>query len=319
MVGSYLVPRRIEFLVTNMCNGRCRHCYAQKYAAVQPRHVDEFFAVDIVRRVGEEYDVESVMTFGGEPMLFPDLVCSIHGEATKQEIPSRQLITNGYWSDSSERTREIAMNLAVAGVNDITFSVDAFHQEHIPLDRVKDTVRLCLEAGIEDLSLSPCWLVSEDNDNRYNLETASILEELAELSVRVSGGNVVEPEGEAVVNLNEFMPSRVSLPSGKCGDLPYTEPLDRMTCISVETDGRVSICDELFITDSPETDILSAIRDYDPYERPETKAIIEHGMEALLELASSMGVKPDPEGYYTVCQMCTDIRKRILNKRFHAR
>ena len=45
-----------------------------------------------------EYNIESVMTFGGEPLLYPDTVYEIHKAATEINIPKRQLITNGYFS-----------------------------------------------------------------------------------------------------------------------------------------------------------------------------------------------------------------------------
>ena len=314
MKNRYLEPRRIEFLVTYLCNGRCIHCYSTKQSDGYPLHIDSPLAVDIVENVGRVFDVESVMTFGGEPMLFPEVVYSIHREATRQEVSSRELITNGCWSDDIRVVREIADGLEDCGVNQISFSVDAFHQEHIPIGRVRAAIESCLEAGIEDLALNPCWLVSEDDDNEYNRETRSILDELSRLSVRVSGGNVVEPSGLALVNLAAFLPPRERLPPGRCGDMPYTEPLDSVSCISVEPDGRVAVCDELYLGDASESDILRLIEGYDPFEVPEMRAIIEGGVEGLASLATARGVEPDPEGYYSVCHMCTDLRWRLRTR-----
>jgi len=311
MKNRYLEPRRIEFLITYLCNGSCIHCYSTNQSDGHPLHIDSPLAVDIVEKVGRVFDVESVMTFGGEPMLFPEVVYSIHREATRQEVPSRALITNGCWSDDIRVVREIADGLEDCGVNQISFSVDAFHQEHIPIGRVRAAIESCLESGIEDLALNPCWLVSEEDDNEYNRRTRSILDELSGLPVRVSGGNVVEPSGLALTNLGEFLPPRKSLPAGRCGDMPYTEPLDHVSCLSVEPDGRVAICDGLYLGDASESDILRLIEGYDPFEVPEMRAIIEGGVEGLASLATAKGVMPDPEGYYSVCHMCTDLRWRL--------
>ena len=307
----YLVPKRIEFIVTNLCNSKCRHCYAQKQAPGGHLHVDESLALGVVRDVCARYDVESVMTFGGEPMLYPGVVCSIHREASRNGVPSRQLITNGNWAARGESTRELAFRLAASGVNDVTFSVDSFHQEHIPLEVVRETIEMCQEAGIEDVSLNPCWLISEEDDNVYNRGTRLILEELEGLSLRVSRGNVVEPEGEAIVNLREFMPPKAKIPQGSCGDVPYADPLDRVTSISMEPDGRIAVCNDLYIGDASEKDILSIIESYDPFGRPETKALVEDGVAGLMDWALSKGVKPDPEGYYSICHMCVDLRRRV--------
>jgi len=311
---KFLYPARIEFIVTNLCNGKCRHCYATKQSEGYPEHIDEALAVDIVRKVGQRYEVESVMTFGGEPMMFPDVVSSIHGEAARLGIPSRELITNGCWSDSPRGTRLLAEKMAGSGVNDIHFSVDAFHQEHIPLDRVRDAVESCIEAGVEGVTLSPCWLVSEDDDNEYNRSTRVILRELSDLPVKISQGNIVEPDGLAIKFLLEFLPPKVKFPTGRCGDIPYTEPLDGLRCISVEPDGRIAVCNDLYIGDAEETDILEIIESYDPHEVPEIKTIVENGLKGLAGWAKKRGIEPDPKGYYNVCHMCTDLRRRASNQ-----
>lgn len=315
-MSEYIVPKRLEFLVTYLCNGKCRHCYATKHRRGFPKHVDKALAIDIVRKVGERYDVESVMTFGGEPLLFPDITCSIHREVTELGIPRREVITNGYWSNNVQRIREIAKNLAECGINEISVSVDAFHQEHIPLNIVRKAVKSCLEAGIEDIAWNPCWVNSEDDNNSFNRKTRTILKELEGLPVRVSTGNILEPKGLALVNLREFLPPKKKTPLGKCGDMPYTEPLDRVTSMSVEPDGRIAVCNEFHIGNASETDILNILESYNPLEIPEMKAIVEKGMKGLVDWAKKKGVEPNHEGYYSVCHMCTDIRKRIRESQY---
>ena len=34
-------------------------------------------------------------------------------------------------------------------------------------------------------------------------------------------------------------------------------------------------------------------------------------MKALVELARQKGVEPDPEGYYSVCEMCMSLRRTL--------
>lgn len=311
-VNRYLEVSRIEFLVTYLCSGKCKHCYVSKQGPGFTEHIDEQLAVNIVRKVAKEYDVESVMTFGGEPLLFSEIVCSIHNEAAKSEIPIRQVITNGYWSNDVKRIRTIATNLAKCGVNDIHVSVDAFHQEHIPLDIVRKAVESCIEVGIEDIALNPCWVISEDDDNMYNKRTQSILKELRDLPVRVSSGNVLEPDGLALINLKAFLPQKKAMPDAKCGDMPYTEPLDQITSISVEPDGRIAVCNDFHIGNALKIDILNLLSNYNPYEIPEMTTIIENGMTGLVDWARKRGIEPDPTGYYSICHMCKDLRKRAI-------
>jgi len=309
-VNRYLNVRRIEFPVTYLCSGKCVHCYATKYKTGLPKHIHRSLAVDIVRNVSKNYDVGSVMTFGGEPLLFPEIVCSIHNEATKSGIPAREVITNGYWSKNVEKIRRIANNMAECGVNDIHVSVDAFHQEHIPLNVVRKAVEACLEVGIEDIAWNPCWVISQDNDNTYNRKTKSILKELKDLPVSLSKGNILESKGLALMNLREFLPKRERMPIGKCGDMPYTEPLDSVTSISVEPDGRITVCNDFHIGDASKNNILDILENYNPFEVPEMKTMIENGVRGLVDWAEKKRVRPDPAGYYSICHMCMDLRRK---------
>lgn len=310
-MSRYLVMNRIEFAVTYLCNGGCKHCYSIQGKERFPEHIKKSVAVEIVRKVGKRYKPGSIMTFGGEPLLFPEIVCAIHKEAFNVGIPLREVITNGYWSRDTEKIKEIAKDLVESRVNSIIISVDAFHQEHVPLDIVRKTTEACLEAGIEDISWNPCWVLSEDADNQYNQKTKSILKELEDLSIRNSGGNVMEPDGLALVNLKEFLPLKRKIPAAKCGDMPYTDPLDSIKCICVEPDGKITICKDFYIGNASKTDIISLIENYYPLKIPEMKAIIENGMQGLVNWAKTKGVEPEQEGYYSICHTCSDIRKRI--------
>ena len=55
------------------------------------------------------------MSFGGEPLLFPETVYAIHKAALETGIPKRQLITNGFFSKDSTRIKTVARNLAKCG------------------------------------------------------------------------------------------------------------------------------------------------------------------------------------------------------------
>jgi MoaA/NifB/PqqE/SkfB family radical SAM enzyme len=310
-MNRYLTVNRIEFAVTYLCNGRCRHCYSTQWKETFRNHIDKLLAVEVVRKVGEEYGPESIMTFGGEPLLFPEIVCAIQKEAMDVGIPVREVITDGYWSKDAKKIREIAKNLAESGVQEILISVDAFHQEQIPLDVVRKTAESCLQVGIDNIAWNPCWLVSEGDNNRYNQKTKSILKELEDLPVRKSEGNVVEPDGLALVNLKEFLPLKEEMPKGRCRDVPYANPLDCVRSICVEPNGEIAVCNNFHIGNASEEDIINLIENYDPFVMPEMKAIIEGGMEGLVKWARSKGVEPTPEGYCSICHRCVDIRKRV--------
>jgi MoaA/NifB/PqqE/SkfB family radical SAM enzyme len=100
------------------------------------------------------------------------------------------------------------------------------------------------------------------------------------------------------------------VPKGKCGDTPYTEALDSVNTISIEPDGRVAVCKNFYIGNAFESDIMDILENYDPFRIPEAKSILEKGMDGLINWAKKRGVEPKPEGYYNICDMCTDLRER---------
>ncbi|MBM3135001.1 MAG: radical SAM protein [Chloroflexi bacterium] len=311
-LSRFLTVGRIEFAVTYRCNSHCQHCQIEPdKRASQPVAIDQGLAVQIVQEVARAYSPGSLMTFGGEPLLFPDIVCAIHAAAMANGIPKRQVITNAGWPRSAAEFRTVASRLADSGVNDIHVSVDCFHQEYIPLAVVEQNVRLLLEAGIGQLKWNPCWLVSAEHDNLWNRRTRAILQALAHLPVAESAGNSVQPMGHALLWLRDFMPPRTPLPAGSCGDLPYTGRLDEVGGISVETDGSITVCDELVIGNAAQSNTVQMLRSYDPYRFPEMRALLEGGVAALAELARIKGVEPDPAGYYSVCDMCRSLRRQL--------
>ena len=109
----------------------------------------------------------------------------------------------------------------------------------------------------------------------------------------------------------EFLPPKQKIPHGKCGDMPYTDPLNHITSVSVEPDGRIAVCNGFHIGNASETNILNILENYNPFEIPEMKAIVEKGMKGLVDWAKEKGVEPNHDGYYSVCHVCTEIRKRI--------
>ena len=239
---------KIEFVVTNACTGRCKHCSEGDHTACG-EHISPAVAADAVRRIVGSYPaVQTVMTFGGEPLLYPDAVCAIMTAAKELNIPHRQVITNGYFSKNTDTIREVAQRLAESGVNDLLLSVDAFHQETIPLEIVKSFAREVQAAGIP-LRLSPAWLVSPDHDNPYNRRTREILEEFTPMGIPEGSGNVIFPEGNARKYLAEYFTDEIP-------ENPYVEDPADVRCLSFSPDGDV-LDGNVY-----ERDILEILRDY---------------------------------------------------------
>ncbi len=240
---------KIEFSVTYACTGMCKHCSEGDHSS-RGKRIDPRAAADTVRKIATEYEIKTVMTFGGEPLLHPDAVYAIMNEAVKINIPKRQLITNGYFSKEPEKISGTAKRLAVCGVNDLLLSADAFHQETIPLDIVKVFASEVKKHGIP-IRLQPAWLVSMRNDNPYNRKTKEILDSFKDMGIMQSEGNIIFPKGNAKRFLSEYFADNIP-------ENPYEEDPHDLHCISFSPDGSV-LNGNIY-----QQDIMDIIKNYTP-------------------------------------------------------
>ncbi|MBP3387563.1 MAG: radical SAM protein [Clostridia bacterium] len=242
---------KIEFVITYACTGRCKHCSEGEHTPCG-EHIDPQIAADAVRKIAREYDIKTVMTFGGEPLLHTDAVYEIMNAAKELNVPRRQVITNGYFSKNADQIREVAVRLAKCGVNDLLLSVDAFHQETIPLETVRAFATEAKKNGIP-IRLQPAWLVSARDDNPYNRKTREILDSFADMGISENDGNVIFPEGNALKYLAEYFTDELP-------DNPYAENPRDVRCVSFSPDGDV-LGGNVY-----ERDIMEIINDYAPKE-----------------------------------------------------
>ena len=191
------------------------------------------------------------MTFGGEPLLYPETVCEIHKTAASLGVAKRQVITNGFFSKNKHDIKTIALSLAESGVNALLLSVDAFHQETIPLDTVMFFAGCAIDAGIP-IKLQPAWLVSAEDHNAYNEKTKEIIRAFEPLHIPLNQGNVIFPSGNALKYLREYFDDNASPFS------PYEEDPEDIKTISFDANGDV-LHGNVY-----ETDILEIIRTYRP-------------------------------------------------------
>jgi len=308
-MNPYLHINRLEFILTDHCTGRCKHCSAAEMVSHprKERHVPVEESLQAIRFLAEHYDMRSVMTFGGEPLLYPEVTCAIHRAAKECGIPCRQIITNGFFSRAENRIREVAQSMADAGVNDVLISADAFHQETIPMEPVRIFARAVKAAGIEKARFSPAWVLNEGFDCPENTRTREILACLADTGLPVGGGNDIFMAGNAIDHLSHYYPPAKLNMADRCGSMPYTEPLTNQTSLSVEPDGNVTVCG-FVIGNVVRESMQTIVERYDPFADEGMRAAAE-GVPGLLALAEKRGISVDLSRCYSVCDLC-----RLVNK-----
>ena len=304
-ISPYINIERIEFIVTYHCTGRCLHCSVGDSLGSCPdghHAVRAEESIEAVRWLAQHFPVTSLMTFGGEPLLYPDAVCDIHRTARDCGIGRRQIITNGFFSRDEARIREVARKLADAGANELLLSVDTFHQQTIPLEPVHAFAEEIQADGRMKIRLSPAWVVNRRHENAYNARTEEILAAFADLEIPVGGGNDIFMSGNAIRNLAQFYPAPQLNMADKCGSMPYTEPLTHQTSLSIEPNGDVTVCG-FAIGNIYREHISEIIARYDPFADETMRAVMD-GAPAMLEMAKKRGIEVDPAKCYSVCDIC---------------
>ena len=194
---------RIEFIITYACTGRCKHC-SESGKANNGDYLTADISVRALEKINKNFTLQSVMTFGGEPLLYPETVIAIHNAAKTLNVPKRQLITNGFFSKDERTIKKVARDIAESGVNDILISADVFHQETILLNKVLFFTESLLKNNVKHVRVHPAWLVSKDDDNPYNTKTKEILKNFEKIGVLPSNGNVIFPAGNALKYLGKY-------------------------------------------------------------------------------------------------------------------
>ncbi|MDE6592658.1 MAG: radical SAM protein [Oscillospiraceae bacterium] len=229
IMNTYVNPDRLEFIVTFACSGKCKHCSLGDPPG-KAVHIDSAAAENAVKSLAGNYKINSVMTFGGEPLLYLETTARIHAAAKAAGIPHRQIITNGFFTKNKAEISTAADLLADSGANEILISADAFHQETVPLEFPLAFGEALTKRGI-DVKAQPAWLVSPENDNPYNVKTREIIEKFKSIGIPAGNGNVIFPAGNALKYLGEYF-TEIS------PENPYEQDPGNITSISVEPNGN---------------------------------------------------------------------------------
>jgi MoaA/NifB/PqqE/SkfB family radical SAM enzyme len=255
------------------------------------------------RELIDTQPVKIVTAHGGEPFLCPGVLRSMVKTAGSLGISS-WVITNGFFADDERSAREILRSLTDLGLSGITFSVDAFHQEFIPIESVRTGIEAALSAGIETVAVDS-YLIGSGSP--YDVRTSRLLEALEGLEEVQFNEFYARCEGRAAdLLIEEWDPKGV--PEGECR-LPYWIGGDLSDPDGIEIDpaGNVTLCPGVRIGNARRTSLSQVLESYDPMLHPILRVIREKGPIGLLDLARSRGYRGD-ERFLDECHLCYRMR-----------
>jgi hypothetical protein len=300
--------KRVDFLLTFKCPSKCKHC-SYKGGPERSGYMKLVDAERYLQVLTDAHPLQSITVHGGEPFVYFENLKQIMKRAKELEVPRRWVITNGYWAKTKEVAKEKLIELKEAGLMCITFSVDGFHQEYIPLEYVKNGIEVATNVGFERVVVDSLFLGSLNSDNFYNNLTRRVLENLGELGeVEINRGQV-DFEGRAAEFLASYVESKAEIPRGKC-QLPFWigGDLKNPEGIEIDFEGNVTLCPGICIGNTKTQSLTQILEGYDCLEHPILSILSEEGPIGLFKVAIEKGFNQNAK-FIDECHLCYEVRK----------
>ncbi len=302
--------------VTDRCNARCLHCAYNCGPDVEGK----MKLADATRYVKEAValDVQLVCISGGEPMMYPRLVEAITSECGRLAVPEVWLFTNGFWANNAPVARETIENLKSQGLKKLLLSVDAFHQEYIPLESIRNAIEASIEVDLE-VGIDARFVGDPDDKNEHNEATRSYLNSLGSLlsTIEITKAQPMYV-GRAAESLAKLAVGRKPLSQiihEKCPGVWAGGTLEAPQGVDVDEYGLVTVCPGFSIGNTLDIPLRKILEKYDYQDHVVISTLHDHGMEGLMTLASEKGFIPKEEAYVNGCHFCYEARKFL--RRFY--
>jgi hypothetical protein len=145
MEKRYSFYRTVLFLMTRECPLHCRHCSID----AGPDH-HECMPLDRIdpwlKGIKETGTVDILAVSGGEPFVRRDVLGEIFFCANRYNLKALA-VTSGIWAASIAQAKRVLDSLPEFFALEI--SADEFHEEHIPLERIRNAATAAVEKGIK--------------------------------------------------------------------------------------------------------------------------------------------------------------------------
>ena len=176
-------PEDMEFVVapTLQCNFGCPYCFEAHHDGAMSPSIQDSFLTFFEKKVSIERCKQVFFVwFGGEPLLYPEIICSLTPKlfaiCKKYDVDIfTNVITNGYLL-----SREVASKLEKCGIEHLQVTIDGDKETHDARRVLKNgqpTFDQILEnlANLKDFNLTVAVRVNIDSANMHSFEKVSSL------------------------------------------------------------------------------------------------------------------------------------------------
>ncbi len=296
-------------IITNyVCTAACRHCMF----ASGPDCPKEFITPDTAERIAallEKAGTASVHIGGGEPFMHFGALCDTVKALLRHGIGIDYIETNGFWAVKEDFIRDRLHTLKEIGVDCIMVSVDPFHIEYVPLERVLRLCHLLEEEGFDYFIWQQRFL-----KKLLKLDLATVHTK-EELEAALGKNYITDTAAEYGLGMNG---RALAIAEDIYDRKPAEAFLDNTSCRKILRPQHCHI--DLYGNAVPSgcpglaADMEAYLREEIPADKyPVMHRLVNGGVRALYEYAWEKGFVPDPAGYPTRCAFCYAIRQWLLH------
>lgn len=303
---------RLEFFMTKHCTGRCKHCSVDflLHSEDYPRE-NRRWREDVIKQMVELSDIESVLLFGGEPLLNNIAVSDVLMTVRDLGIPKRQIMTNAYFCRDLNKMERIVSRVIKAGANSFVLSVDAFHQETIDFKYVVKLLDLLEKYECDEIIIQPCWINNEDFVCFENKKTAQMMSYISEnYRAVISPGNRVALEGRAMDHYKHYYDHLDQWES--CENIPFMNDLRDVKRLRFMVNGDVTLCKAIKIGNVVTDTMEAMINAYENNAFPEVNILSNEGIKGLEEVLANPfpSIKPRDMSSCEYCYRLVEYSRR---------
>jgi hypothetical protein len=295
-------------IVTYRCTNRCGHCLYNSGPHRSRDYIEQqelLGCLETLRDLG----CASVHIGGGEPFL--------NRAGLKMTLQFCQTFgmnvdyveTNGVWHCNHEQSVRQLLALKEAGLRRLLVSISPMHNACVPFRKTKGVLAACREARIE---VFPWAMDFYEDLEKLDENTLHELDEFEErlgpdYRCRILERYWTHLGGRALKTFRDCFPAKaaeeIARDNGSCLELESTDHFH----LDLHGNYIPGLCSGLSIRRQ------DLGRTLDPDLYPLLTALHEQGVGALLELGrSEFGFVPNPQGYISKCDLCTDIRGYLV-------
>jgi hypothetical protein len=249
---------------------------------------------------------------GGEPLLRPDALIDVLNVAREIGVHVEYVETNSSWFRTHDEACAVLERLAESGLHTLLVSISPFHNEYIPLYKVKGVIKACQHTGI---SVFP-WISDFLSDlSAFDDQQPHSLEEYEERFGDHYCANLprrywISSGGRALDTFGQYAPKRPAADIVAANRRGCSE-LAEVSHFHIDLYGNYvpGLCAGLAIRTEDLGKSLSE------NEYPILSRLYAEGIGEFLTYATQeFGFTPNDAGYALKCDLCYDIRRFLVRE-----